>query len=87
MRSTKWRLVGKDTLFDLENDPGEETNVIEANPEVAADLLQAYDGFWNRARPLLVNEDAPLDVEKPFMENYLKQKEAEGIPEWEKPSL
>ncbi|MEN8714340.1 MAG: arylsulfatase [Verrucomicrobiales bacterium] len=87
VRSTKWRLVGKDTLFDLENDPGEETNVIEANPEVAADLLQAYDGFWNRARPLLVNEDAPLDVEKPFMENYLKQKEAEGIPEWEKPSL
>lgn len=87
VRSEKWRLVGKDTLFDLETDPGENTNVIKSHPEVAAKLLKAYDGFWEKARPLLVNEDAPLDVEKPFLESYLKQKEEEGIPEWQVPSL
>ena len=35
-----------------------------------------------KARPLMVNEDAPLDVEKPFEANYLKQKADTGIPNW-----
>ena len=61
--------------------------MIDKHPEVAQELLKAYDGFWKRARPLLVNEDAPLDVEKPFAASYQKQKEGEGIPEWKVPSL
>ena len=31
------------TLFDLANDPGEQTNVSAANPEVVARLKTAYD--------------------------------------------
>ncbi|MDP4793068.1 MAG: arylsulfatase [Verrucomicrobiales bacterium] len=87
VRSDKWRLVGINELYDIENDPGETTNVFDQHPEVVAELMAAYDEFWAKARPLLVNEDAPLDVEKPFEANYLKEKAEGGIPEWEAPEL
>ncbi len=35
----------------------------------------------------MVNEDAPLDIGKPFIEQFNRQKEAEGIPEWPEPVL
>ncbi|MEM1297275.1 MAG: arylsulfatase [Verrucomicrobiota bacterium] len=87
VRTERWRLVGKDSLYDIQADPGETTNVFADHPEVAQELLKAYEGFWDNARPLMVNEDAPLDVEKPFEANFLRQQEAEGIPEWEIPTL
>ncbi len=87
VRSDKWRLVGTDTLYDIENDPGETTNVMDQHPEVAAELRKAYEAWWAKARPLMVNEDAPLDVEKPFEANYLKQKADGGIPDWVVPAL
>jgi arylsulfatase len=71
----------------MENDPGETTNVFDDHPEVVKELQSAYEEFWKKARPLMVNEDAPLDVEKPFEANYLKQKEEGGIPNWVAPSL
>ncbi|MEO0447826.1 MAG: sulfatase/phosphatase domain-containing protein, partial [Verrucomicrobiota bacterium] len=87
VRTKDWRLVGDQTLYDLTKDPGETTNVFEEHPEVAADLLKEYDAWWNQARPLLVNEDAPLDVEKPFEATYLEQEQEEGIPAWDVPTL
>ncbi len=87
VRNEKWRLVGQETLYDIENDPGERTNVIKDHPEVVAELMQAYEGFWKKARPLMVNEDASLDVEKPFEASYLKQKAEGGIPAWIAPKL
>ncbi len=87
VRSDKWRLVGPDQLYDMESDPGETTNVFGEHPEVVKKLQTAYDGFWKRARPLMVNEDASLDVEKPFEANYLKQNAAGGIPDWVAPEL
>ncbi|MEM7697101.1 MAG: arylsulfatase [Verrucomicrobiota bacterium] len=87
VRSERWRLVGKDSLYDLDADPGETTNVIAEHPEVAAEMLSAFDEWWEEVRPLMVNEDAPLDVGKPFIELYEKQKAAAGIPSWEIPEL
>lgn len=87
VRSEKWRLVGPDSLFDIENDPGETTNVFDQNPDVVKELQADFDEFWANARPLMVNEEASLDVEKPFEANYLKQKEAGGIPNWVAPEL
>ncbi|WP_435896176.1 arylsulfatase [Oceaniferula spumae] len=87
VRTEKWRLVGTKDLYNIEEDPGEKNNVAEKHPEVVSELLKAYDAFWAEARPLMVNEDAPLDVEKPFEANYLKQKEAKGIPNWVEPKL
>lgn len=86
VRTDKWRLVsGK--LYDIENDPGEQKDVSASNPEVKSELEKSFDQFWKRARPLMVNEDASLDVEKPFEAEYLKQKESTGIPNWVAPKL
>jgi len=86
VRNERWRLVGK-ALYDLDADPGETTNVIDQHPKVAARMLKAYDAWWKEVRPLMVNEDAPLDTGKPFIELYEKQKAAGGIPNWRKPKL
>ena len=45
-------------LFDLNNDPGETTNVIDEYPEVVAQLRAIYDKWWTKVQPRLVNEDA-----------------------------
>jgi arylsulfatase A-like enzyme len=88
VRSDKWRLVGPESLYDIENDPGEQTNVFDQHADVVTGLHKAYEGFWAKARPLMVNEDAPLDVEKPFEVNFLKQQKSEkGIPNWVAPKL
>jgi len=87
VRSEKWRLVGTDSLYDIDKDPGEQSNVIAANPEVAAEMLKAYEAWWKEVRPLMVNEDAPLDTGKPFVEQFEKQQAAGGIPEWVPPAI
>ena len=45
-------------LFDLKNDPGETTNVIDEYPEVVTQLRSVYDKWWTNVQPGLVNEDA-----------------------------
>jgi arylsulfatase A-like enzyme len=87
VRSEKWRLVGTESLYNIDKDPGEQTNVIAANPEVATEMLKAYEAWWKEVRPLMVNEDAPLDTGKPFVEQFKKQKSANGIPEWMPPEI
>ena len=41
----------KEWLFDLTNDPSETTNVVEANPEVVADLRNKLETFLNEKLP------------------------------------
>ena len=50
-------------------------------------MLKKYDAWWDEVRPLFVNEDAPLDTGKPFVELFNKQKAACGIPDWKEPNL
>ena len=83
VRNEKWRLVGTGNLYDVENDPGEKTNVIEENPEIAESMLKAYEGWWKEVRPLMVNEGTPLSSKHPFIVQYEKQKQEKGIPKWE----
>ncbi|YCM47108.1 arylsulfatase (plasmid) [Verrucomicrobiaceae bacterium 227] len=87
VRTKKWRQVGPSSLYDITTDPGEKNNVFEQHPDVIKALQTSYLEFWEKARPLMVNEDASLDVEKPFEANYLKQKAAGGIPNWTAPKL
>lgn len=86
VRDEKWRLVNQQ-LFDLENDPQETTDVAAKHPKVAAKMLSAFDQWWAEVRPMMVNEDASLDVPKPFRVQFEKQKAATGIPNWQKPDL
>ena len=82
VRNEQWRLVGKNKLYNIDKDPGQKKNVAKAHPEVVKEMLAAYEKWWDEVRPLLVNEEAPLDVGKPFIEQFKKQKKAKGIPDW-----
>ncbi|WP_037254759.1 arylsulfatase [Rhodopirellula europaea] len=86
VRDERWRLVNGE-LYDLKADPGETTDVADSHPEIVTRMLTAFDTWWDEVRPLMVNEDAPLDVGKPFRDQFLKQKEETGIPRWSPPSL
>lgn len=50
-------------------------------------MKDAYEKFWNEARPLMVNEDVPLAELRPYHFNYFKQDKAEGIPLWQEPVI
>ena len=86
VRSEKWRLVG-DKLYNIDKDPGERKNVSKQYPEVVAEMMKAYDAWWSGVRPMMVNEGAPLDTGKPYIELFDKQKETIGIPNWDEPEL
>ena len=63
----RWRLTGESTLYDIQADPGQTTNVADQHPEVVQTLTQAYDKWWdsftpnfsNRMRFILGSDEAP----------------------------
>ncbi len=87
VRNQRFRLVNNTTLYDMRVDPGQETNVIEENPDVVKAMRAAYDVWWKKTRPLMVNEAAPMSPTRPFHVLYYKQLEAGGIPRWRVPKL
>jgi arylsulfatase A-like enzyme len=87
IRNQRFRLVNETELFDMEHDPGQKANVIDQHPEVVAAMRVAYDRFWKEARPLMVNETAPMSPTRPFHELYRQQMQATGIPRWQTPEL
>ena len=72
-------------LYDMEVDPGQTSNVIAQHPEVAAPMRAAYEQYWKEARPLMVNETAPISPTKPYHEWFRQQKSSTGIPNWPAP--
>ena len=86
VRNEQYRLVGG-WLYDIEKDPSENNNIKSEFPEVADEMRKAYEAWWGEVRPLMVNEDARLDVGKPFVEQFNKQKAAGGIPNWIPPKI
>ena len=82
VRTQRWRFVKNSELYDIENDPYEEVNVIERHPDVVAKLRSDYDSWWTETRPLMVNEDVPLAGEHPHVVRYEKQLAERGIPDW-----
>ena len=87
VRTERWRLVNQDELYDIREDPSQTRNVAKQNSEVVKTLLAAYEKWWNDVRPLMVNEDASLDVDAPFIIQYNKQQAEHGIPKWIKPKF
>jgi len=91
-RNQRYRLVGpkragQPELYDMVEDPGQKTNVAEKHPEVVKAMLDAYHQYWKEARPLMVNEDAPMSPVRPYHVAYAAQLENGGIPEWQEPAL
>jgi arylsulfatase len=88
VRSSRFRLVGKGDLYDMEADPGQKVNVIDKLPKVAQKMLGAYNQWWKQTRPLMVNEKEPVyEGKQPFVINYEKQLNTKGIPDWLKPPI
>jgi arylsulfatase A-like enzyme len=73
VRSKRFRLVNNGELYDIQNDPGEQRNVIDKYPEVVAEMRDAYDDWWNSVQPRLVNENVPFADENAFATLYREQ--------------
>lgn len=73
VRSQRFRLVGRDQLYDMENDPSQKDNVIADHPEVAQKMNAAYDKWFDGALPNMVNENMPLTGHNTFHLMYWKQ--------------
>lgn len=77
----------KAELYDMVADPGQRTNVVDQHLGVAARMRNAFAAYWSEARPLMVNEEAPMSPVRPYHEWYKQQLTEGGIPEWEEPEL
>ena len=86
VRNQRFRLV-QGVLYDMEKDPEQNIDVTAKHPELVDSMKNAYEKFWDEARPLMINEEVPLAAEKPFHVDYNAQKASRGIPEWEAPNL
>jgi arylsulfatase len=79
VRTSRWHLVSTGNgpkqwqLFDVENDPGETTDVAAGHPDLIKQLDAAYDEWWRSLPPYLVNENAVGPMINPFHELYWKQ--------------
>lgn len=73
VRNQRFRLVGRDALYDMEKDPSQKTNVIADHPDVAKAMNAHYDQWFDSALPNMVNEDAPLTGHNTFHLMYWKQ--------------
>jgi len=86
VRNQRYRLVDK-ALYDMAKDPNQTTDVAEKNPKVVKAMRAAYDEFWKEARPLMVNEKAPMSPTRPYHVLHAKQLKEGGIPNWQPPKL
>ena len=73
MRNQRYRLVGRNSLYDMERDPSQERNVIGDHPEIAKEMNAFYDKWFDNALPQMVNEDAPLTGHNTFHLLYWSQ--------------
>ena len=86
VRSSRYRLVGSQ-LFDMIDDPGQQTDIAQQHPQIVQEMRQAYDAFWKSARPRMVNENAPMSKIRPYHVWYEQQLKNGGIPDWVPPTL
>lgn len=84
VRTERWRFVNNQQLYDISEDPFEQTDVAETHPEVISKLRASYDKWWESALPLMVNEGLPrvAPEDQPLAIHYHKQLKEKGIPEW-----
>lgn len=66
VRNQRFRLIGRNALYDMEKDPSQKKNVITDHPEIAQNMNAAYDQWFDAALPNMVNENAPLTGHNTF---------------------
>jgi predicted alpha-1,2-mannosidase len=80
VRDPRWTLVSPDgavepnwQLYDLSVDAGQTKNVIDQYPDVAGQLADAFEQWWEQCQPHLVNERAIGPRFNSFAERYWNQ--------------
>lgn len=73
VRNQRFRLVGRKTLYDMENDPSQRHNVIAEHQDIADAMNAHYDQWFDAALPNMVNEDVELTGHNTFHLMYWKQ--------------
>ena len=68
-------------------DPGQKNDIANQHPNIVKEMHVAYDKFWKEARPLMVNETAPMSPTQPYRVDHQKQLAGKGIPNWAPPKL
>lgn len=53
--SERWRLVGGKELYDIDADPGQNSNVYAKHPQIVNRLSTWYDAWWAEVEPTLKN--------------------------------
>ena len=48
----RWRLVNGRELYDMQNDPGQQSDVASSNPETVSDLRESYEDWWESLMPV-----------------------------------
>lgn len=65
-------------LYDLEDDPGQKTNIAADRPELVKSLASAYDDWWDDTRIYLINEMQAGPKYNPFHVEYWNQYKGPG---------
>lgn len=73
VRNQRFRMVGRDQLYDMENDPSQKQNVIADHPEIAKKMNEHYDKWFEDSLSSMVNEDAKLTGHNTFHLMFWKQ--------------
>jgi arylsulfatase A-like enzyme len=81
----RWRLINNASLYDLDADPRQTTNVITAYPDVVTQMRLHYEAWWKRVSPtvnvfsrLPIGSDAanPVQLASTEWRNVLLDKQA-----------
>lgn len=87
VRNQQYRFVDNNSLYDMQKDPSQTTNIIDDHPEIVKQMRAVYDSWWKETRPLMVNESAKMSPVRPFHVLFEKQMNSGGIPDWQPPEL
>jgi len=81
----RWHLINGKELYDMDNDPGQTTDVSAQHPEIVEMLRQAYVSWWTDISPGFKNYDEIIiDTEKefPFSLTIFDTHVKSGLPPW-----
>ena len=57
----RWRLINGVELYDLESDPGQERDIADEHPEIAAELQEGYEAWWHLCSEG-IDEEVPVSI-------------------------
>ena len=54
--TSRWRLINGRELFDIQQDPGQISDVASGHPDVVEHLRKFYEAWWNELEPTFADE-------------------------------